>query len=149
MVVYIWGKLYLFVSFLYDTNPEAESQVNCYVHALSLSCNSTLLARNSFGVLSQGYIVNEKPLKLEKTTASVLSVLLVILCSKESLILNKTVKGNVVDFLVTLHIKEWHVQFTTVLHNLFYSDKCFKGSIVNRACNFFNEGHLKKCLQSL
>ena len=57
------------------------------------------LQRESMRVTSLGFclkvIVNEKPLKLEKTTASVLSVLLVILCSKESLILNKTVKGNV------------------------------------------------------
>ena len=39
-------------------------------HALSLSCNSTRYARNT--------IVNENPVNLEKTTSSVLSVLLLI-----------------------------------------------------------------------
>ena len=34
--------------------------------------------RNSFGLLPQGYILNEKLLNLEKTTSSVLSVLLLI-----------------------------------------------------------------------
>ena len=49
--------------------------------SLSLSCNSTQHARNSFWSLSQGYIrviVNERPLNREKTTSSVLSVLLLI-----------------------------------------------------------------------
>ena len=49
--------------------------------ALSLSFNSTQHARNSFWSLSQGYIrviVNERPLNREKTTSSVLSVLLLI-----------------------------------------------------------------------
>jgi len=39
---------------------------------------STPGACNSFGLLAQGKIVNEKPLNLEKTKSGVLSVLLLI-----------------------------------------------------------------------
>ena len=45
-----------------------------YTHALSLSCNLTLPAPNSFGLLSQGYC-ERKTVKIEKTTSSVLSVI--------------------------------------------------------------------------
>ena len=41
------------------------------------SCHSMRHARNSFGLLSQGYY-ERKNLNLEKTTSSVLSVLLLI-----------------------------------------------------------------------
>ncbi len=44
---------------------------------LSLSCNSTRHACNSFGLCIR-VIVNEKPLNLEKTGSSVISVLLLI-----------------------------------------------------------------------
>ena len=44
--------------------------------ALSVSCNSTQHARNSFWLLPQiRVIVNKKPLNLEKTISSVLSSL--------------------------------------------------------------------------
>ena len=54
-------------------NPAAEAQRSSAptAHARSLSCNSTLPARNFF-------VVNEKPLHLEKTTSSVPSVMLFI-----------------------------------------------------------------------
>ena len=41
---------------------------------LSLSCNSTLLAQNSFGLFPQGYF-ERKPINLEKTTSSALFVI--------------------------------------------------------------------------
>jgi len=56
--------------------PSAEAQKS-YVHAPSLSFNSMLSVWNSFGHCLR-VIVNETPLNLEKTTSSVLSVLLLI-----------------------------------------------------------------------
>jgi len=51
-------------------------------HALSLSCNPTLSARNAFGFLfCLRVIVYEKPLNPEKTTSSILSVLLILYAS--------------------------------------------------------------------
>ena len=43
--------------FFVHNSPDAEAQTSFAqaVHALSLSCNSTLPARNSFGLLPQGY----------------------------------------------------------------------------------------------
>ena len=52
-----------FRGFFVHNNPEVGAQMS-YVHAISLSCHSTRHARNSFG--------------LEKTTSSVLSLLLLI-----------------------------------------------------------------------
>ena len=54
-------------------NPETEAQ-RSYAHALFLSCNSTLHARNSFGLLSPCYC-EQKPLNVETTTSSVLFVI--------------------------------------------------------------------------
>ena len=53
------------------------SRLNGYAHAFSLSCNSKRYAQSSFGLLSQGYF-EQKPLYLEETTSTVLSVLLLI-----------------------------------------------------------------------
>ena len=54
-------------------NPMAEAQ-RSYVQALSLSCHLTRHARKFFGPPPQGYCERN----LEKTTSSVLSVLLLI-----------------------------------------------------------------------
>ena len=49
---------------------------------LSLSRNSTLPSQDFFGLLPQGYC-EQKPKNLEKTTSSVLSVMLLIYGKKE------------------------------------------------------------------
>ena len=71
---------YIYGVFVYK-NSEAEakrsSAESAHALSLSLSCNSTLPARNSFGLCLR-VIVNQKPLNLEMTTSSVLSVLLLI-----------------------------------------------------------------------
>ena len=51
------------VGFFHD-NPEAEAQKS-YAHALPMACNSTLPARNFFGLLPKGYC-ERKPLKTLK-----------------------------------------------------------------------------------
>ena len=56
------------------TDPEAEAQ-RSHAHALSRSCNSTRHTLNFFEPLPQGYCERKTP-NLEKTTSSVLSVLL-------------------------------------------------------------------------
>ena len=65
-------KIYLLFC---HNNSEVDAQ-RSYAHAVSLSCNSAWHARNSFGLLPQGFVI-EKPL-LEKNTFSVLSVVMLI-----------------------------------------------------------------------
>ena len=48
------------LGFFVHNNPEAEAQWS-YSYALSLSCNLTPHARNSFGLLPQGYCERKTP----------------------------------------------------------------------------------------
>ena len=65
------------MGFFSRDNPEAESQ-RSYAHALPMACNSTLPARNFFGLLPKGYCERKSAFFFEKTTFSVQSVLLLI-----------------------------------------------------------------------
>ena len=61
-----------FLDLEFFVHNEAETQ-RSYAHALSLSCNLSGMHVTPLGFCLR-VIVNEKPLNLEKTTSSVLSV---------------------------------------------------------------------------
>ena len=90
-----------------------------HAHALSLSCNSTLPARDSFGLLPQGYC-EQKPTNLEKTTSSVLSVLLLIYGKKARSIKECQLTG---QLNITPWIKQTSKCSLTVIYSTLIQDK--------------------------
>ena len=69
------GKDVVFSRFFVCNNPEAEAK-RCYAHAALNYKTEREHTRHSFGFLPQGYSIR-KPLNLEKTIYSVISVILI------------------------------------------------------------------------